>query len=1324
LDHLAGLAPEDFLTMRLYLNQDAGNVLWEYAFEHLVLGTQLAEYDPSTGETLYVSADDPRVPLEAMLIGYAGRENKDPVRVQWQADGGASLATTIDIDEEYGIFTNELTMPPNRGAVSNVSVELLDSSGTKVTLPPVEVIAGAPATISADQPALTVSAAGVDETTLTVTVTDQHGNPVEANTGVSFFVEGSLHTVETSGATDDNGNAILTLKGGDVAENANVRVTAGDATANVPVTVQPLNVEFVGLDATIFAGKTDSFTVRVTDYQGNPVPDASVTLGSNYGFLSQTEVITDGSGEASATVTTPGSSGSGQVTAQIGRSAWHKTPFEVVYPQIELRDLEVNNAMMVGDTDTSGTLNHVRYDNAVISLPYKVSETIQALGDPGDTVTVNIGDIRDPNVAPIAAYYMNAVDDGQVLDETGRYHLTAESVSQARGTPMGGGRSLRFKPEDPAVQGSSTSTLWATNVPALGKRNNLGFSLDLKPINAGGTLVNLSNGAQTLTQSSTGRLTYKIRTTNGTYQVDSDPLANNLWHKVAARYHNGQIELWVNGNTYTQAASGDLVHNTAASRQLEVGKGFEGQLNSLKWFDWTSQPVMTFDDGRIQKTVTVGPDGHTDMTLRSTGRMSAGGSDLMTQRIAVHTNQVRQYASLVSQDAFATLAGQYADTLDSSAPPINVAGLDPNYQPVSLPFISQAHASDGESSFVWGLVNWFIPIEDFGIVLEQLGYLVSDPEKFDGVEFTIALVNTVTIFPPAKPLKLFTTPLRAMFRKLDKVNPKFAKHFAGYLGKAVQKAKKGDFDTLWNTLPFMVLAAQLYTDEEAREGLEFLFSTVDSADDVVSWVDYLGLPANGWEGEGEPPTVPAFDEDPQVSQQLPLSWLMSQAQAAPIKPSRVAAGFLGDVLTTVAKRVGPNEIKNVPDALRVIKNQLRVTNFKELRSKVFSKDFLKSAVWIQTAAGGRALQNFIRGKSNARYNPFVIMGTMAYLGWESSCGILLENESAPQDPQNGDPQTDPEEDVLTSGDLGCKDKGFRDPDIRDQIAKKIAAVFASSLDRKLEEEKISSNSLQSVGGIGHGELFHLVQVAEYQLLHRAAGGLPIKGLEKSRWVGVFADEDFVPGEGSPLDCSKKQNCLFKRLRRVDIVLGEKGEGKGETWIELKSWSAQSEKGEGRGKLEQARRKPLAHWSSMNARGSTAFHRQFSLDRGANKIELAWLTKAESGKQVFSARVPVDEFYWYFQAFKIKNKKTNTLEVSPFLRNYRQKGSIRYFLAERPLKEGGKEYTEASLTTFSENPSIARQARLKTPKEVVKQLAENGFGDVLESLELDYSGLEE
>ena len=62
--------------MRLYSNQDAGNILWEYAFEHLILDTQLAGFDANAGRTLYVSADDPVVPLQARLLGYADRSEK------------------------------------------------------------------------------------------------------------------------------------------------------------------------------------------------------------------------------------------------------------------------------------------------------------------------------------------------------------------------------------------------------------------------------------------------------------------------------------------------------------------------------------------------------------------------------------------------------------------------------------------------------------------------------------------------------------------------------------------------------------------------------------------------------------------------------------------------------------------------------------------------------------------------------------------------------------------------------------------------------------------------------------------------------------------------------------------------------------------------------------------------------------------------------------------------------------------------------------------------------------------------------------------------
>lgn len=67
------------------------------------------------------------------------------------------------------------------------------------------------------------------------------------------------------------------------------------------------------------------------------------------------------------------------------------------------------------------------------------------------------------------------------------------------------------------------------------------------------------------------------------------------------------------------------------------------------------------------------------------------------------------------------------------------------------------------------------------------------------------------------------------------------------------------------------------------------------------------------------------------------------------------------------------------------------------------------------------------------------MGTMAYLGWETSCGILLEAENKPQDPETGASQTSPEEEgALTSGDLGCDGTGFEDKNIRDQIGKKLA----------------------------------------------------------------------------------------------------------------------------------------------------------------------------------------------------------------------------------------------------------------------------------------------
>lgn len=102
-----------------------------------------------------------------------------------------------------------------------------------------------------------------------------------------------------------------------------------------------------------------------------------------------------------------------------------------------------------------------------------------------------------------------------------------------------------------------------------------------------------------------------------------------------------------------------------------------------------------------------------------------------------------------------------------------------------------------------------------------------------------------------------------------------------------------------------------------------------------------------------------------------------------------------------------------------------------------------------------------------------------------------------------------------------------------------------------------------------------------------------------------------------------------------------------------------------------------------------------------------------------------EFYWYFQAFNIQNRRPpHRREVSPYLRRYTQEGGIRNFLSERPLKRSRGDFVEASRETFGDDPSVARQARLRTPKEMVLQLTEMGFGELFSELQLDYSGLEE
>ena len=180
IDHLGQISVDDLLTISLVSNNDAQNILWEWAFETLHLDTGYAGYDASNSDVLYVSADDVEVPLQSILLGYAARDlqKKDPVRLKWSLSGAGQLERTQDISEDLGVFYNTLTMPRVAGSKAKVRATLLGGGSnpdTYAEINDIEVIPGKPGRMDV-QAATNISAGGIDKVRIDVDVWDGYFN--------------------------------------------------------------------------------------------------------------------------------------------------------------------------------------------------------------------------------------------------------------------------------------------------------------------------------------------------------------------------------------------------------------------------------------------------------------------------------------------------------------------------------------------------------------------------------------------------------------------------------------------------------------------------------------------------------------------------------------------------------------------------------------------------------------------------------------------------------------------------------------------------------------------------------------------------------------------------------------------------------------------------------------------------------------------------------------------------------------------------------------------------------------------------------------------
>lgn len=199
IEHLASLSPEDFLTMRLYTNQDAGNVLWEYAFEFLDYYAVIDDdiLPSEVDGAIEISADDTEIDLVAHLIGFANRspESKYDVLMNWKKVGSGSLVKTTDHDDDYAIFKNTLTLPTVTGAIAKVTAELSSNGGGTVGSPlSFRVVPGQTNSVTAaprtgSEP---MYIGGEGNITIDGVATDQFGNRVADGTAVTVTTDGAI----------------------------------------------------------------------------------------------------------------------------------------------------------------------------------------------------------------------------------------------------------------------------------------------------------------------------------------------------------------------------------------------------------------------------------------------------------------------------------------------------------------------------------------------------------------------------------------------------------------------------------------------------------------------------------------------------------------------------------------------------------------------------------------------------------------------------------------------------------------------------------------------------------------------------------------------------------------------------------------------------------------------------------------------------------------------------------------------------------------------------------------------------------------------------
>ncbi len=1312
LAHLASLDVEDFLTVRLYLNGDDPNLLWEWAFEYLALDTQDTEIDARNSKFIPVSADEPTVDLQALLVGYYKRDpaTRRPARVKWEIiEGFGTLESSEQTSEDVGSFFNTLTLPRTAGSKAKIRVSLIDDPDTYSELGPFIVLPGEPAHIevASSGQAVQMAQGHVD---LTANVYDAAFNKVADGTPVDVQPVGELRVAgEVTGT--DNGTTQARVLGDLTPGDYQVRVAVGDVSEVVDVNVAPLTVEFVNPPHQVPPGSTTTVQVRVTRPDGTAAEGVPVEVAGEGLLPADRAVLTDASGHAQVPVLASPRARASILKARVGFGVAVNTPVNSESPAGSVRPVLSEHAI-VGDKPAGERVPYQRYDGVGLNLP-TVTATTATVDVPTGGLRVQLGHLLDPNHRPLAAFTLNELETVvTTVDGNDTAELRSPAAAGAGYAVVTGGEIVRDSRHGPFTDSLQLHGGGRVRLPLMDAAPaEPGFRLDFKALTPG---VLLSYGPLQAVYQADDTVRVTLETATGTLSLTTDTVTRGAWHRFGLRVSNGQLVAQVEGRPAVTATLSGAV--PWRSVRAELGIGMAGNLREFAWYDAASTPLVTFADGSISKTLTA--TGTQALSIVSTVSLNPDRDAIVPQHnVAIQVSNTagtqadEQLLTLVDSSRWAEVLGAYASFAynGSEVPPINTAGLtNPAiYGPPALIdqatgfFIQPAYALDvydlGGGLLSAGKafldVMW---LNDIKVIYAELNHLIDG----ETVNWTALAFSTASLIPAFKALRIadrIGAPLARVFAKLS-AHPAAM----SMLGKALLQTSKRalserNIDVFVQWGPFLIAMVEIADSENL---LNVLFGTIGNTDDVFALMTFLTLPADGWDGDGDPPavevTAPAslasvdaprvvvpgnvaraivFDNvlpdqvDHPVDQLMGMVVTNAYAASRPGR-RRVDMGELKSAARKDFDNLTPaeiNEIVALKGQIRAFVDGLRSASAGNLRVKAVRIG--SALIRISRATGAKGLSNLIKGPRNMRVSRLTLLGTIYYL----------------------------------------EDQGRQrkiDDETRGKLRRMYQTILADSPDGLLTEEEAQDalDELLAEGNpgrakeltkSGHASAMQVVAAAYYQAKAIGIGQPRLKALEKERSIFIFPSDRARIDAGVP---------VLRLIRRIDVLL-EVDSGP-EKWVELKSYMGKP----GRLDMPASNRVSLAPWNlgADKSGKNSSMHKQYYVDRFA---------MSNSGKAVVDGRparlrnatiISVDGYRWWFQKFKRTVRPANGPGAGQVQQSVTL-GKIKERFAKRPegmttvvkfnlLGEGRSDLQVAELTVGEMNAKALLKEALRDAGE--------------------------